>query len=78
MLGNANFDRQILPFVGVEKLPVPNRLKRRQANGKQHTLLFPGAPAFGGLSLTGPLQHDSIGSMAKARYRYNIMLRPEP
>jgi antitoxin HicB len=29
-------------------------------------------------SLTAPLQHDSIGFMAKARYHYNIMLRPEP
>jgi antitoxin HicB len=30
------------------------------------------------VSLTGILQHDSIASMAKARYHYNIMLRPEP
>lgn len=37
-----------------------------------------GAPAFGRVSLTGLPQHDSIGFMAKARYHYNIMLRPEP
>jgi antitoxin HicB len=30
------------------------------------------------VSLTGPPQHDSIAFMAKARYHYNIMLRPEP
>lgn len=29
------------------------------------------------VSLTAPLQHDSIASMAKLRYHYNIMLRPE-
>jgi predicted RNase H-like HicB family nuclease len=29
-------------------------------------------------SLIGLLWHDTIGSMAKARYHYNIMLRPEP
>src|SRR5208282_595006 len=28
--------------------------------------------------LTGLLRHDSINFMAKARYHYNIMLRPEP
>ena len=30
------------------------------------------------VSLTGLPQHGSIGFMAKARYHYNIMLRPEP
>src|SRR6266852_301688 len=30
------------------------------------------------VSLTAHLQHDSIASMAKSRYHYNIMLRPEP
>ena len=29
-------------------------------------------------SLTEHPQHDSIAVMAKARYHYNIMLRPEP
>jgi len=33
---------------------------------------------LGRVSLTGLPQHDSIASMAKARYHYNIMLRPEP
>ena len=28
--------------------------------------------------LTGLASRDSIGVMAKARYHYNIMLRPEP
>jgi antitoxin HicB len=28
--------------------------------------------------LTGLPQHGSIGRMAKARYHYHIMLRPEP
>ena len=30
------------------------------------------------VSLTELPQHASIGIMAKARYHYNIMLRPEP
>jgi predicted RNase H-like HicB family nuclease len=30
------------------------------------------------LKLTAPMQHDTIASMAKARYHFNIMLRPEP
>ena len=30
------------------------------------------------VSLTGLPHHDGIASMAKARYHYNIMLRPEP
>ncbi len=30
------------------------------------------------VSLTELLQRDNIASMAKARYHYNIMLRPEP
>ena len=30
------------------------------------------------VSLTELPQHDSIAVMAKARYHYNIMLRPEP
>lgn len=34
-----------------------------------------GCPAA---DLTGLLGHDSIAIMAKVRYRYNIMLRPEP
>ncbi len=33
---------------------------------------------YSNVSLTGSLQRDSIAFMAKARYRYNIMLRPEP
>ena len=40
----------------------------------------PGQPRGGCpyVSLTGLRQQDSIAFMAKARYRYNIMLRPEP
>ncbi len=36
------------------------------------------ASASGRISLTALSQHDSIGSMAKARHHFNIMLRPEP
>ena len=30
------------------------------------------------IGLIAPLTRDSITSMAKARYHYNVMLRPEP
>ena len=43
--------------------------------------LSPAWTAEGGcpyVGLTGLLRHDSIAFMAKARYHYNIMLRPEP
>ena len=36
------------------------------------------ALTFGRLNLTRVPQQDTIASMAKARYHYNIMLRPEP
>ena len=36
------------------------------------------ASASGRISLTALSQHDSIASTAKARYHFNIMLRPEP
>jgi len=43
----ANLARQVLPFVGVEKLPVPNRLKRNQSDGKQHALFLRTLPLPG-------------------------------
>jgi len=40
----ANLDRQILPFVGVEKLPVPNGIEGNQADGEQHALFLRALP----------------------------------
>src|ERR1035438_5230470 len=47
-----------------------------RADGPSYREPKGGAPHF--LSLTGLLWRDNIAFMAKARYHYNIMLRPEP
>ncbi len=47
----------------------------RDSVGAEAGEQFPVCPY---VSLTAALQHDSIASVAKARYHYNNMLRPKP